>query len=150
MDGGSQKRVDADMGNTTVYRASTAGIKRRELNPYTQRGACMFHRVREIKPIREYELQVTFIDGTIKIYDVTPLFDEIEAFNTLKAVPGLFEQVKVDAGVREYWIVNPINHTVLVYHLEESKFEVSSYTFQDKIKVNIYDELWINFQEITL
>ncbi len=55
-----------------------------------------------------------------------------------------------DAGVREYWIVNPINHTVLVYHLEESKFEVSSYTFQDKIKVNIYDELWINFQEITL
>ena len=98
MDGGSQKRVDADMGNTTVYRASTAGIKRRELNPYTERGACMFHRVREIKPIREYELQVTFIDGTIKIYDVTPLFDEIEAFNTLKAVPGLFEQVKVDAG----------------------------------------------------
>ena len=55
-----------------------------------------------------------------------------------------------DAGVREYWIVNPINHTVLVYHLEESKFEVSSYTFQDKIKVNIYNELWINFQEITL
>lgn len=55
-----------------------------------------------------------------------------------------------DAGAREYWIVNPINHTVLVYHLEESKFEVSSYTFQDKIKVNIYDDLWINFQEITL
>ena len=55
-----------------------------------------------------------------------------------------------DAGVREYWIVNPINHTVLVYHLEESKFEVSSYTFQDKIKGNIYNELWINFQEITL
>ena len=48
-----------------------------------------------------------------------------------------------DAGVREYWIVNPVNHTVLVYHLEESKFEVSSYTFQDKIKVHIYDDLWI-------
>ena len=58
----------------------------------------MFHRVREIKPIKEYELLVTFIDGTIKIYDLTPLFNEIEAFNTLKAVPGLFEQVKVDAG----------------------------------------------------
>ncbi len=52
-----------------------------------------------------------------------------------------------DAGAQEYWIVNPINHTVLVYHLEESKFEVSSYTFQEKIKVNIYDDLWINFQE---
>lgn len=53
-----------------------------------------------------------------------------------------------DAGVREYWIVNPINSTVLVYHLEESKFEVSSYNFQDKIKVNIYDDLWIDFAEI--
>lgn len=55
-----------------------------------------------------------------------------------------------DAGVREYWIVNPMKQTVLVYHLEETKFEVSSYTFQDKIKVNIYDDLWIDFQEITL
>ena len=53
-----------------------------------------------------------------------------------------------DAGVREYLIVNPINSTVLVYHLEESKFEVSSYNFQDKIKVNIYDDLWIDFAEI--
>ena len=53
-----------------------------------------------------------------------------------------------DFGVREYWIVNPINSTVLVYYLEESKFEVSSYTFQDKIKVNIYDDFWINFMEI--
>ena len=53
-----------------------------------------------------------------------------------------------DAGVREYWIVNPVNHTVFVYHLEENKFEVSSYTFQDKIKVHIYDDLWIDFTEI--
>lgn len=53
-----------------------------------------------------------------------------------------------DAKVREYWIINPINCTVLVYHLEESKFEVALYTFQDKIKVNIYDDLWIDFAEI--
>lgn len=55
-----------------------------------------------------------------------------------------------DAGVREYWIVNPINHTIFVYHLEENKFEASSYTFQDKIKVTIYDDLQIDCQEITL
>lgn len=53
-----------------------------------------------------------------------------------------------DAKVQEYWIVNPIDCTVLVYHLEESKFEVAPYTFQDKIKVNIYDDLWIDFAEI--
>lgn len=55
-----------------------------------------------------------------------------------------------DAGVREYWIVNPMEQTVFVYHLEKDSFKVQSYTFQDKIKVNIYDDLWIDFREITL
>lgn len=54
------------------------------------------------------------------------------------------------AGVREYWIVNPMKQTVLVYHLEETSFELNTYTFQDKIKVNIYDDLWIDFREIIL
>ena len=53
-----------------------------------------------------------------------------------------------DAGVREYWIVNPIKKTVFVYHLEETKFEVDTYTFQDIIKVNIYDDLQIDFKEL--
>ncbi len=56
----------------------------------------------------------------------------------------------MDAGVREYWIVDPIKKTVFVYHLEETKFEAAAYTFQDKIKVNIYDDLWINFTELEL
>lgn len=55
-----------------------------------------------------------------------------------------------DAGVREYWIIDPTKQRVLVYYLEEMKFELSTYTFQDKVKVNIYGDLWINFQEINL
>ena len=55
-----------------------------------------------------------------------------------------------DAGVREYWIVNPMNQSVYVYFLEEDKFRTSAYTFQDKIKVNIYDDLWIDFKELGL
>ena len=55
-----------------------------------------------------------------------------------------------DAGVREYWIVNPLKQTIYVYHLEEKQFETTAYTFQDKIKVNIYDDLWIDFQELDL
>lgn len=58
----------------------------------------MFHRVKEIKPIREYVLLATFHDGTVKTYDIEPLFAEIEVFNALKTVPRLFEQVKVDIG----------------------------------------------------
>lgn len=56
----------------------------------------------------------------------------------------------VDAGVREYWIVNPINQSVYVYFLEEDKFKTAAYTFQDKIKANIYDDLTIDFKELGL
>lgn len=55
-----------------------------------------------------------------------------------------------DAGVREYWIVNPEERSIFVYYLEKDNFKAKSYTFQDKIEVNIYDDLWIDFREITL
>ncbi len=55
-----------------------------------------------------------------------------------------------DAGVREYWIVDPISKKIFVYHLEETDFKADSYTFQDKVKVNIYDDLWIDFTELGL
>ena len=52
--------------------------------------------------------------------------------------------------VREYWIVDPRSQTVLVYQLEQKDFCVKTYTFQDKIKVNIYDNFWIDFQDLDL
>lgn len=56
----------------------------------------------------------------------------------------------MDAGVREYWIVNPLKELIYVYHLEETRFETMPYTFQDKIKVNIYEDLWIDFKQLDL
>lgn len=53
-------------------------------------------------------------------------------------------------GVREYWIVDPRNQNVLVYYLEQKDFGVKIYTFQDSIKVNIYDDFWIDFQDLDL
>lgn len=54
------------------------------------------------------------------------------------------------AGVREYWIVNPMKQSIYVYYLENGQVETVSYTFQDKIKANIYDDLWIDFNELNL
>lgn len=55
----------------------------------------------------------------------------------------------MDAGVREYWIVDPDSREIFVYNLGEDLFHIRHYTFQDKIKVNIYDDLYINFSDIT-
>ena len=55
-----------------------------------------------------------------------------------------------DAGVREYWIVNPINMSIYVYFLKGDSFKTAAYTFQDRIKVNIYDDFQIDFKELSL
>lgn len=53
-----------------------------------------------------------------------------------------------NAGVREYWIVDPKTESVLCYFFEESD-KSHSYTFDDKIPVRIYDSnLVINFAKI--
>ena len=53
-------------------------------------------------------------------------------------------------GVREYWIADPRSQRVLVYYLEQKDFCVRTYSFQDKIKVNIYEDFWIDFQDLDL
>ena len=55
-----------------------------------------------------------------------------------------------DAGVKEYWIVDPDRKRIFVYFLENAKFEVETYTLQDKIKTNIYDDFWIDFKDLEL
>lgn len=56
----------------------------------------------------------------------------------------------MDAGVREYWIVDPSKGSIFVYYLEQKNFKAEAYTFHDKIKVNIYDNLYIDFTELDL
>ena len=51
------------------------------------------------------------------------------------------------AGVREYWIVNPLTKTVNVYDLEKEEL-CDQYSFDDDIQVCIYDNLMINIAEL--
>ena len=50
------------------------------------------------------------------------------------------------AGVREYWIVDPLKEQIMVYDFENEDTE--QYTFQDSIKVGIYEDLRIDFSEM--
>jgi len=60
---------------------------------------------------------------------------------------SLYEEFKV----REYWIVNPMEENILVYTLTLDGYGAPKmYTFSDKIKVNIYDNLEIDFKSLNL
>lgn len=52
-----------------------------------------------------------------------------------------------NAGVREYWIVDPRRKSVTVNYFEGDILNIP-YTFDSTIKVNIYDDLFINFSDI--
>lgn len=47
------------------------------------------------------------------------------------------------AGVREYWIVDPMKQLIMVYNFEQDTFE--QYSFSDKVKAGIYEDLEIDF-----
>ena len=52
-----------------------------------------------------------------------------------------------NAGVREYWIVDPRRKTVTVNYFDGNMLSIQ-YSFYSTIKVNIYDDLLIDFSSI--
>ena len=50
-------------------------------------------------------------------------------------------------GVREYWIVDPIRKIITVNYFEENRINVQ-YDFWSIIKVNIYEDLYIDFSSV--
>lgn len=56
----------------------------------------------------------------------------------------------LDAGVREYWIVDPTTQRIFVYNLDIDSFRVQTYTFNDTVKVGIYEDLKIDFSTLEL
>lgn len=64
----------------------------------------MFHKVKEVEPLDDYILKVTFQENVIKFYDIKQLFDKWSIFKSLITIKGLYEQVKVDiGGYGIYW-----------------------------------------------
>lgn len=52
------------------------------------------------------------------------------------------------AGVREYWIVDPIKGRIMVHDLKYE--DINEYSFTDTIKVGIYDDFYIDFSKLDL
>ena len=52
------------------------------------------------------------------------------------------------AGVREYWIVDPEKNRIMLYDFENDS--VAEYTFSDKVKAGIFDDLEIDFSGINV
>ncbi|MBQ8509855.1 MAG: DUF2442 domain-containing protein [Clostridia bacterium] len=58
----------------------------------------MFHRVKEVKALPDFCLQVHFLNDVSKIYDVKMLIDKYPAFSVFRDVPDEFVSVQTDVG----------------------------------------------------
>lgn len=85
-----------------------------------------------------------------KIYGAPDFVLEILSKSTRKIDTIKKLQKYADAGVREYWIVDPEQKRVMVYEFEsENERKLSIYGFHDKVPVGIFDgECIVDFAEI--
>ena len=58
----------------------------------------MFHKIKAVSALPDYQLNVQFVEGVTKTYDVRPLMDKWEPFKTLIDNPELYYSVEVDLG----------------------------------------------------
>ncbi len=58
----------------------------------------MFHKVKSVTPLPDYQLSVQFAEGVTKTYDLKPLFLKWPQFSALKNQADLFTKVQVDSG----------------------------------------------------
>lgn len=56
----------------------------------------MIPRIKEVKPLPDYNLSVTFDDGKSVIYDVKDDIGKIDDYKDLVTVHGLFNHVQLD------------------------------------------------------
>lgn len=56
----------------------------------------MIPRIKNIKPLENYLLEVVFDDGKSGIYDVKDDINTIPQYRDLKTIKGMFEQIQLD------------------------------------------------------
>lgn len=56
----------------------------------------------------------------------------------------------MDCGVKEYWIVDYDRNRISVYNFAQDRIEIENYTFQDRVKAGIYEDLEIDFSKLNV
>ena len=56
----------------------------------------MLPKIKGVTPLENYILHVTFDDGKIVLYDVKDDMQTIPAYDDLRIISGLFQQVRLD------------------------------------------------------
>ena len=56
----------------------------------------MIVRIKDIKPLEDYRLLVTFDDGKSVIYNVKEDMETLPGYNDLENITGLFSHVQID------------------------------------------------------
>lgn len=83
-----------------------------------------------------------------KVFGTPDFIVEILSPSTRKKDTVIKLQKYVEAGVREYWMVDPDKKRVIVYKLENGMSQ-TIYGFEDKIPVGIFDgECTVDFAEV--
>lgn len=88
------------------------------------------------------------VDG--RLFGAPDFIAEVLSPSTAKKDTGIKASKYAAAGVREYWIVDARRERVIVYILnEEGYYDISLYTFEDKVPVFIFEnECIIDFKEM--
>ena len=58
----------------------------------------MIPRIKSVKPLSSFFLEVVFDDAKKCIYDVEEDIKQIKSYEELRNIPGLFQQVKLDTS----------------------------------------------------
>ena len=64
----------------------------------------MIPRIKSVKPLENYLLEIVFDDGKEVLYDMNEDIDTLPGYGNLKVVPGIFKQVSLDESrTCVYW-----------------------------------------------
>lgn len=58
----------------------------------------MIPKIKAVRPLENFQLHIMFDDGKEVLYDVTEDIETLPNYNLLKEIPGLFQQVQLDAS----------------------------------------------------